>query len=104
MTPRRNTTRSSSTPPRPSWPAWRMRRLRSCGRSTIRLNARYRRLTSPDGNLFQQQEANRRRTTVLVIGFILFFAWLGFGGDYIWSLQGHHPFPWVGIVLTTVAI
>jgi len=61
-------------------------------------------LTSPDGNLFQQQEANRQRTTWLVIGFVLFFAWLGFGGDYVWSLQGHHPFPWVGIVLTTVAI
>jgi len=61
-------------------------------------------LTSPDGNLFQQQEANRRRTTWLVIGFILFFAWLGFGGDYVWSLEGHHPFPWVGIVLTAVAI
>jgi heat shock protein HtpX len=61
-------------------------------------------LTSPDGNLFQQQEANRRRTTWLVIGFILFFAWLGFGGDYVWYLSGHHSFPWVGIVLTTVAI
>jgi len=61
-------------------------------------------LTSPDGNLFQQQEANRRRTTWLVIGFVLFFAWLGFGGDYVWALQGHHPFPWVGLVLTTVAI
>ena len=61
-------------------------------------------MTSPDGNLFQQQEANRRRTTWLVIGFVLFFAWLGFGGDYVWSLQSHHPFPWVGIVLTTVAI
>jgi heat shock protein HtpX len=60
-------------------------------------------LTSPDGNLFQQQEANRRRTTWLVIGFVLFFAWLGFGGDYIWALQGRHPFPWLGIVLTIVA-
>ena len=39
-----------------------------------------------------------------MIGFVLFFAWLGFGGDYVWSLQGHHPFPWVGILLTTVAI
>jgi len=39
-----------------------------------------------------------------VIGFVLFFAWLGFGGDYVWALQGHHPFPWVGIVLTAVAI
>ena len=62
-------------------------------------------MTSPDGNLFQQQEANRRRTTGLVIGFILFFAWLGFGGDYIWSLSStHHPFPFLGILLTGVAI
>ncbi len=62
-------------------------------------------MTSPDGNLFQQQEANRRRTTWLVIGFVLFFAWLGFGGDYIWALsRGHHPFPWLGILLTIVAI
>jgi heat shock protein HtpX len=62
-------------------------------------------LTSPDGNLFQQQEANRRRTTWLVIGFVLFFAWLGFGGDYIWALaSGHHPFPWLGILLTAGAI
>ena len=62
-------------------------------------------MTSLDGNLFQQQEANRRRTTWLVIGFILFFAWLGFGGDYIWAMStGHHPFPWLGILLTIVAI
>ncbi len=39
-----------------------------------------------------------------MIGFVLFFAWLGFGGDYIWALQGYHPFPWLGLVLTTVAI
>ena len=62
-------------------------------------------MTSLDGNLFQQQEANRRRTTWLVIGFVLFFAWLGFGGDYIWALSSsHHPFPWLGILLTTGAI
>jgi heat shock protein HtpX len=62
-------------------------------------------LTSPVGNLFQQQEANRRRTIWLVIGFVLFFAWLGFGGDYIWALSStHHPFPWLGILLTAVAI
>jgi heat shock protein HtpX len=68
-------------------------------------------LTSPDGNLFQQQEANRRRTAWLVIGFVLFFAWLGFGGDFITYLatQGpdpeayHHVFPWFGIALTAVA-
>jgi len=40
-----------------------------------------------------------------VIGFVLFFAWLGFGGDYIWFLSnGNHSFPWLGILLTTVAI
>jgi heat shock protein HtpX len=61
-------------------------------------------LTSPDGNLFQQQEANRRRTTWLVIGFVLFFAWLGFGADIIWALEGAHPFPWLGIVVTGAAI
>jgi len=61
-------------------------------------------------NLFQQQDANRRRTTLLVVGFVLFFAWLGFGGDYIYYLatlhnlpyQTHHTFPWLGIVLTVV--
>src|SRR5213078_1664153 len=56
-------------------------------------------------NLFQQQEANRRRTVLLVIGFLAFFAWLGFGGDYIFYLDTrdapvtvyHHVFPWFGI-------
>jgi heat shock protein HtpX len=61
-------------------------------------------LTSPDGNLFQQQEANRRRTTWLVIGFVLFFAWLGFGADIIWALEGQHPFPWLGVLVTGAAI
>jgi heat shock protein HtpX len=69
-------------------------------------------LTSQDGNLFQQQEANRRRTTWLVIGFVLFFAWLGFGGDFIAYLATespdpgayHHVFPWFGILLTVVGI
>src|SRR3989449_7099191 len=103
-TPRRSTTPSSSSSPRRSSRAWHTRSGRTSGRSKIKPNGRYRRLTSPDANLFQQQEANRRRTTWLVIGFVLFFAWLGFGGDYVWALQGHHPFPWVGILLTTVAI
>jgi heat shock protein HtpX len=61
-------------------------------------------------NLFQQQEANRRRTVWLVIGFVLFFAWLGFGGDVIYHLSTagapptayHHTFPWFGILLTAV--
>jgi heat shock protein HtpX len=61
-------------------------------------------------NLFQQQEANRRRTVVLVVGFVLFFAWLGFGGDLILHLATagaapdayHHTFPWFGLVLTAI--
>ena len=63
-------------------------------------------------NLFQQQEANRRRTVLLVIGFVAFFAWLGFGGDYIYYVSTrdapgtayHHVFPWFGIALTVVAL
>lgn len=61
-------------------------------------------------NLFQQQEANRRRTVWLVIGFVLFFAWLGFGGDLIYYLSTahaapnayHHSFPWFGVIMTFI--
>ena len=63
-------------------------------------------------NLFQQQEANRRRTFWLMVGFVAFFAWLGFGGDYIYHLYTldaprrayHHDFPWLGIGLSLVAL
>src|SRR5215469_13623852 len=34
-------------------------------------------------NLFAQQAANRRRSVWLVLAFIAFFAWLGFGGDWL---------------------
>jgi heat shock protein HtpX len=62
-------------------------------------------------NLFAQQESNRRRSTWLIIGFIVFFAWVGFGGDlafYLLTADGspssyHHVFPVVGIVTTVVA-
>ncbi|MGH7567358.1 MAG: M48 family metallopeptidase [Gemmatimonadales bacterium] len=65
----------------------------------------------PSVNLFEQQEANRRRTTWLVIGFILFFAWLGFGGDWILAQYTagaepgayRHAFPWLGIALTALS-
>jgi heat shock protein HtpX len=60
-------------------------------------------------NLFQQQEINRRRTVLLVIGFVLFFAWLGFGGDWIYSLYAasqptprQHTVWWFGMVLTAL--
>jgi heat shock protein HtpX len=61
-------------------------------------------------NLFQQQEANRRRTIWLVIAFVLFFAWLGFGGDFAYWLATtdaapeayHHTFPWFGLIMTAI--
>jgi heat shock protein HtpX len=60
-------------------------------------------------NLFQQQEANRRRTFWLVVGFVIFFAWLGFGGDFIYWLATAHEPPaarhtvwWFGMVTTAV--
>jgi heat shock protein HtpX len=62
-------------------------------------------------NLFAQQEANRRRSRWLVIGFIAFFAWLGFGGDWVMYLgtvdaragQYKHLFPWFGLLMTAIA-
>ena len=66
---------------------------------------------SEDANLFAQQEANRRRSTWLVIGFILFFAWVGFGGDLAFGLltadappgSYHHVVPVIGLFTTLVA-
>ena len=66
-------------------------------------------MTAP--NLFQQQESNRRHTTWLVALFILFFAWVGFGGDLALYLQTasappgayHHVIPFIGIGATLVA-
>ena len=66
------------------------------------------------GNLFAQQEANRKASRRLIAGFILFIAWLGFGGDLIWYLSTRdavdaygssaaHIFPGVGILLTGFA-
>jgi heat shock protein HtpX len=66
---------------------------------------------SADANLFAQQEANRRRSTWLVIGFIVFFAWVGFGGDLAFGLLTadappgayHHVIPVIGLFTTLVA-
>ena len=60
---------------------------------------------SDDTNLFAQQESNRRRSTILTLGFILFFAWVGFGGDLAFYLitsdappgSYQHIFPFIGI-------
>ena len=64
-----------------------------------------------EGNLFAQQEANRRRSNWLVGGFIVFFAWIGFGGDLALGLltadnppgSYHHLIPFIGIVTSLVA-
>jgi heat shock protein HtpX len=69
-------------------------------------------MTGEPVNLFAQQEANRRRSRWLVVAFVLFFAWLGFGGDWIyWQFTRtgdaggyRHVFPWFGVGLTAVAI
>ncbi|HEX2781118.1 MAG TPA: M48 family metallopeptidase [Gemmatimonadaceae bacterium] len=63
-------------------------------------------------DIFSQQAANRRRSRLLVAVFIAFFAWLGFGGDYIAYEytrgmppgEYHHVFPWLGILLTGIGI
>jgi heat shock protein HtpX len=67
-------------------------------------------VTQPE-NLFAQQEANRRRSICLVVGFIIFFAWVGFGGDlalYLITAESgpesyHHLVPVIGIVTTLAA-
>ncbi|MEO8577851.1 MAG: M48 family metalloprotease, partial [Gemmatimonadales bacterium] len=65
------------------------------------------------GNLFAQQEANRKASRRLIAWFIIFVAWLGFGGDLIWYLAsrngagiegfGVHVFPGLGLLLMTIA-
>jgi len=73
-----------------------------------------------DTNLFEQQRRNRRRSALLVAIFLLFFAWIGFGGDYVFYLSTmpdptpglsrgsgptyHHTFPWFGIGATLLGI
>ena len=64
-----------------------------------------------DANLFAQQAANRRRSFWLVAGFLLFFAWVGFGGDYaLYILTAgaesgayRHTVPFIGLFATAAA-
>ena len=59
-----------------------------------------------DSNLFAQQEANKRKSAWLVAGFVLFFAWIGFGGDLAIYLgtrdlppgHYHHLVPFIGLL------
>jgi heat shock protein HtpX len=62
-------------------------------------------------DLFSQQQANRSRSHWLIAGFILFFAWLGFGGDILLYAMSrgdetgsHWDFPLFGVVLTSYAL
>jgi heat shock protein HtpX len=61
-------------------------------------------------DLFSQQESNRRKSSWLLLGFVFFFAWIGFGGDIgLYLLQSgatsgyHHTIPWLGILATAGA-
>jgi heat shock protein HtpX len=62
-------------------------------------------------NLIEQQAANRRRSRWLVAIFMLFFAWLGFGGDWVaWQVtkdlppeQYHHMVPLGGLLMFAIA-
>lgn len=64
-----------------------------------------------DANLFAQQESNRRRSNWLIAGFVLFFMWVGFGGDLALGLltahnppgSYYHAVPFIGIVTSLVA-
>ena len=68
-------------------------------------------MTAGRGNLFEEQERNRRRSFWLVTLFILFFGWVGFGGDlafyFLTRDSGpdayHHLVPFIGIIATFVA-
>jgi heat shock protein HtpX len=62
-------------------------------------------------DLFTQQEENRRKSSWLLIGFIGFFAWVGFGGDIALMLSTRdaeigyqHRVPVMGIIVSLVAI
>jgi heat shock protein HtpX len=65
-----------------------------------------------DANLFEQQRVNRRRSAIVVTVFLLFFAWVGFGGDLAFNLltaeadpqEYHHTIPWIGIVATLLGL
>ena len=62
-------------------------------------------------NLWDQQASNRRRSALLVAGFVIFFAWVGFGGDLAFWLATReleppayrHTIPWLGCLITALA-
>lgn len=64
-----------------------------------------------DANLFEQQAQNKRRSAWLTAGFVLFTAWVGFGGDLGFYLltrdapAGHyrHVIPFIGLIASAIA-
>lgn len=67
-------------------------------------------MAQPPRDLFAQQEQNRRKSSWLLLGFVFFFAWVGFGGDIaLYLLQDadaigyRHRVPFLGIIATIVA-
>ena len=68
-------------------------------------------MSESDQNLFAQQESNKRKSAWLVVGFLLFFAWIGFGGDLALYLQTrdlppeqyHHVIPFIGLIASSVS-
>ena len=64
-----------------------------------------------EGNLFEQQAANKRRSAWLTAGFVVFTAWVGFGGDfgfYLLTRDGppsnyHHVIPFIGLAASAIA-
>ena len=62
-------------------------------------------------NLQEQQAKNRHQTIAWMTAFVLFFAWLGFGGDlaaYFLTMdaQGHsqHTVWWGGFIVTAIGV
>lgn len=57
-------------------------------------------------DLFSQQESNRRRSAWLTAGFVVFFAWIGLGGDlvrYLMAPDRGFPVPWLGMLTAAAA-
>jgi heat shock protein HtpX len=65
-----------------------------------------------EASLFAQQERNRHRSVMLVVVFVLFFAWIGFGADFLLHLSTadappnafHYRFPFAGLGACALAI
>ena len=65
-----------------------------------------------DTNLFEQQRTNRRKSAIVVTVFLLFFAWVGFGGDLAFYLltaevepgEYRHTVPWIGAAATVLGV